>query len=1106
MKLSDRTVFAGLAVTLAALLLALVRPTDLTVAVALVLVGGAVAYLLASGVLQLGTRLKPQGDADADEAAGRSTEETDSHPDQSLAGELAPTSPPPEPDHLSVRDRLRVLLLLSRPLNVSFARPQRSPTGSSDQTHSAQAPARVAWQAIVQALADRQSDVELATVWPPTEASLETAMRASPRYHLLVIEAPLSDGLPLFEGETGEARRLNAGRLADCLAIGRVRAVVIRSLSPAAADTQALIDAGIETVVSVPSALSDSDWTGALAQIVSGLSRGETLGRVVGDVAAGLDTADVASRLRPVLAGSNWYSLVDRGGDGLGLRLVNQPLYPELRRQNWFRDRGPALRHLLGLVRPGWAGLLPVGPPGSGVTSLAIEVAHRLSSRYERVIHVECSALVQADLASVLESLALSLGCLVLNQQALLESVVGELRRRPALVLVDEAELLAQADRERLLSLDGHLGPSSVLLLCATDDGETAFTSDGLDAEGAVAWVRWLGQQEGMGFLSSVSDRSVQALVEGLAGNPLAMRLALGQAGPLGLLQSVRSARAVGSLDGVLRLVLARLTPRQRDAASVLALIPGPVQEDVVSAALGRDARPALEEMQRLGLLADSLYEGEYRLHPLVRADMAQHRPDSRACIRLAEALAARARSLYARIEEDGDTARQEAISEILALWPSLLTALGWASAATGPLAGRLDLVRDICQALAPILRERRLLCYALQMARRGEEAAALVSDHVARGRFLLEAAEAERDAGHTEEASSRLAAAADAFERAHDYRRAAHALVRLGTMHWEGRRLADARGPFERALTCLQRIGEVEAQVNALMVLGHIAGQEESCQRAKEYYQQAARALEKEEGHLLLRAQVHYALGRCHSDLADFREAAQAYALALEAFTAAGDLDGRIQACRSLGKVYLKLADRERAVQALERAAQLEERAPFGLDASMDLLRIYMRERRWQEALEHQQRALARARAAGDGRGLALAHNGMGSVLLELGNRKLASEHFLEAARLWEELGDDVGLAWAYNNLGVADRRSGKWEEARAHLTRAAQLLEKRGEKNALASVYNNMGLILAAQRREREAARFYERSLALKEELGDLYGTRMTEQNLKKLNSRDR
>jgi len=385
-----------------------------------------------------------------------------------------------------------------------------------------------------------------------------------------------------------------------------------------------------------------------------------------------------------------------------------------------------------------------------------------------------------------------------------------------------------------------------------------------------------------------------------------------------------------------------------------------------------------------------------------------------------------------------------------------------------------------------------------------GEEAARRLGDHRARGYLFLEAAESHRESREMDSAATCYEEAAHSLELAKDHQRVASALIRLGAMWWEVGESPAACDAFERALPWLQRVHDIRAQASVLAVLGDIANQEDA-EEAIDYYTEALRLLESQDGATQQVACIHYALGRAYSQRGRNADAADEYAKALEAFTAAGDVEGRVQAYRALGQAYLRLDDRERAVQVLERAAQLEERQTLGVDAALNLGRAYMREKRWQEALEHQRRALSRAILANDRRNMALAYNSLGNALLESGDRRQAIKAYEEAVAIWQELGDDVGLAKTYNNLAVAYRRAGRWDQARRLLDKAAYFLEKRDDKDTLASVYNNIGLILAAQRKQREAVKFYERSLALKDELGDLYGANITKLNLQALSRRD-
>ena len=1081
-----------------AVALALLFPRPALIGLALASVGGGLAFFIAWYVVSVG-RIRPPG-------TGAS--HADSGPDVRLpqppSGTEA-TAPPEPPSPVASetvpvvlsRDRLRVLLAHPRPLDRS----------------GQMAAARVAHQLIVDALKQHNPDVELAALWPATPEALQKAMASQAHYHIAVIETEPSRTGILLENTSGLAEELSYRQLGNLLVSGEIRLLVLRQVGPGqaiAVPTEELLQKSLGTIVIVPPSLSDDTWSQLLAQLVNSIAQGEVVARALTSSMALLDNAGVTGRERPTIVGSDWRSLVDRATDRQGLKLGRTPGARGLRWQPWFRDGTQTLSRLLTVLRGGAKAVCLAGKSGKGVTSLAIEAGHRLSQDYSLVHYVDCAGMARQSAEDVLARIAIALGCKVNNEADLADAVAAALQRKLSLIIVDGVDRLPESDIERLVTLAEACQSGTAFLFTAEHPVQavgTTVTAEGLDLAGALAWIRWLGRHERFEVVRDISEDSVRALLSGTGANALGMRLAVGLSDRLGLLQAVRTARDAGTLDALLAIAIQRCGRRDLEAAAVLCTLPGPLSTDFVSSVVGHDAATPLQNLARAGLTVETATDGAWQLHPHVKAALAkQMPPDSALMDRVAAALTENAKALAwrARTAESPDQ-RQDTDGELLQMLSNYQAALLAASSESGPLAGRAALVRDIASALAPALRRWGLVFEALKVTLAGEDAARRLEDYGARGYLLMEAAENWRLAKDYGAAAAGYEEAATVLEQAKDLRYAAEALVRLSAMHWESGNPAAARGPLERALAWLERLQDLPGQVRVLTALGDSARMAKDA-KAAEYYKQALALLPGQPGAELSTARLHYALARHYADAADYVSAADEFALAVEAFTAAGDQEGRLQAYRGLGQAYLRLDDRERALQALERAAHLEEREAFsGVDAAVDLGQAYLRQKRWDEALDFQRRALSRALASGDRRAVAIAQNGMGNALLELGERKEAVKAYEEAAAVFSAIGDDAGLARTYNNLAVAYRRAGNWEKARQYLDLAAASMERRGDKAGLSSVYNNLGLLLASQRKPREAAKFYERSLALRDELGDLYGARLTRANIQALRAGD-
>ncbi|MHB0877981.1 MAG: tetratricopeptide repeat protein [Anaerolineae bacterium] len=1075
--------------------LALIQPTQASFGIALIALGSAIATLVAWGAVSVFEAIQhpreakpaepdtaspqpqkpeapvatPSGAADAVEAARK---------DAALVPEV-------------VRDRLRVLVATPSPV-------------LGDDTAEL---ARVSWARLVDALAAGKPDIEIESVWPPTLANLQHHLERRPRFHIVILEAPVTESGIVFEDQHGRPEIVSPRQVSASLLAERVKLLVVRSANGVELPLDQL-KTGADTAVAV-GAIRPGLWVPFAAALVNALASGDVTGRAFAAAMSTIENESIDSRDRPQILGSNWHSLVDRGTDRRGLRTLRAPMATGLRLQPWFRDRGETLSRLLALLSADAVSVGVVSPAGGGAAPLAIEAGHRLASQYDHVLYVDCGAQrgsVSAD--TVLMRLAVQLRCRVGRELLLADAVLGPLQKRRVLAILDNADLLPSVDRERLVGLAA-ASPSGCRLVFASrqplEEVQPQVAVGPMAADGVGAWLAWLADHAGFPALTDISEESVRALTAGVQGNPLAIRVAVGLSDYLGLLQSIRTARDTGSLEDLVGIARQRLGQREVETLAVLAQLPSPLPLDVIGAVLGRDANNSLLRLERSGFLVDWDRPGLYLLHPYVRELVEPTLPlNDRLPGKITGALANKAKSLAGAIRTSED--REEvarALSEVEDLLDTFSRVVTWAAAESGPAAGRMDAVRDITLALAPALRHFGLTFEALRLSQLGEEAARRLEDYGARGYLLIEAAENQREHGDIDAAAVSYDEAARSLELAKDYRRVADVLIRLGAMRWETGSPAAARGPFERAYEWLERLQDRTGQVSALMVLGHIAAQERPATAVALY--QKALSVAQLGSDVKQQAQARYAVARCHTASGEHAAAADEYAKALESFTAAGDTEGRLQAYRGLGQAYLTLDDRERAVQVLERAAELEERTTGSSDAAMDLGRAYLRDRRWTEALDFQKRSLARASTAHDKRAMATAHNGLGSVHLEMGAKAEAVQQYETAASLWKEIGDDAGLARTYNNIAIAYRRAGRWDRARQYLDEAAKLLTKTGDKDALARVYNNLGSVHAAQREKKEAAKFYERSLALKQELGDLYGANITKANLTLLSQRD-
>eukprot|EP00435_Cladocopium_sp_Y103_P019143 s2104_g4.t1 len=165
-----------------------------------------------------------------------------------------------------------------------------------------------------------------------------------------------------------------------------------------------------------------------------------------------------------------------------------------------------------------------------------------------------------------------------------------------------------------------------------------------------------------------------------------------------------------------------------------------------------------------------------------------------------------------------------------------------------------------------------------------------------------------------------------------------------------------------------------------------------------------------------------------------------------------------------------------------IEEAADLPEVVPGG-----DLLAQ-------QQRLEHQ---LLEVRSEGSGesmRAMAILHQ-LGGVTAQLGNLKLAMQHFQESLQMQRSLhgeGDHPGIAATLNQLGKVKVQLGEEEEAMHYLEQSLRIqrsLHGDGDNPGIAETLNELGVVTAQTGNLEQAMQHFEESLRMQRSLhGDV------------------
>jgi DNA-binding SARP family transcriptional activator/tetratricopeptide (TPR) repeat protein len=457
---------------------------------------------------------------------------------------------------------------------------------------------------------------------------------------------------------------------------------------------------------------------------------------------------------------------------------------------------------------------------------------------------------------------------------------------------------------------------------------------------------------------------------------------------------------------------------------ALLGLHPGPDLEPYAVAALTgttlADARRLLETLTRAHLIQSSpAGPGRYALHDLLRAyarDLAaaQGEPVQRAAVsRLLDHYLQTAAAAMDTLHPSERGARPDVPPPAAPVPPVTEpdTARAWLDdqlacliAAAAP--GWPGYAVHLGRVLYRYLLAHAYLAEVLTLYARALSGARSIGDRDAELQILvsLGAIEASRDRG--EEASGYLAEALALAEETGNRTAQARALGNLGLVNRSLSRYQEAISHLEEALALCREIGDRVSQARLLEHLGEISLQQDRFPQAIGYLREALAAWreigdpEGESGSLT-------DLGYCETALGHHQEAIAYFNQGLRLAREVGHRLTEAYALAGLGKVSSGLGRHDQAVSLLQAAVEI-------------------------------------CREADDRRfGLAEVLNHLGEALLAGGQAGQASEQYLAALGVADEIGELLeqaraldGLAYCYRAAGDHGRARGHWQQALAHFT----------------------------------------------------------------------
>jgi len=386
--------------------------------------------------------------------------------------------------------------------------------------------------------------------------------------------------------------------------------------------------------------------------------------------------------------------------------------------------------------------------------------------------------------------------------------------------------------------------------------------------------------------------------------------------------------------------------------------------------------------------------------------------------------------------------------------------------------------------------------------------------------------------AGNYQAALSALLDALAQFEASGNLAGQAQTMNMLGMTYRALGRASDEVMYFQRAITILTQLGEMDHLEVVYSNLGRSFHSTQQYPQALEAYQQAyaiASSLNNEPR----MAWAMTNLGAEYRELGEYQTALDYYNQAIPLHQGYGQLDGEAITVLNRAVVLHDLGRLQEAAEEYERARELMESLnyTYGVAATLNNLgdlylnldqlddsqasyeealricrsigdpsleatvltglgNIQNRLSEYARALEYYQQAYNIQQQIDDRDGRATSLHNIASVLDAQGDYAGAIERYLQSASLKQELSDPVGEALTYAALGLTYTHMGDYGQALSTLEDALDMALDLESMEVEMSVRNNLGLVQKALARFEEALNSFDIAYELAVELGDDYG----------------
>ena len=202
-----------------------------------------------------------------------------------------------------------------------------------------------------------------------------------------------------------------------------------------------------------------------------------------------------------------------------------------------------------------------------------------------------------------------------------------------------------------------------------------------------------------------------------------------------------------------------------------------------------------------------------------------------------------------------------------------------------------------------------------------------------------------------------------------------------------------------------------------------------------------------------------------------------------------------------SIGRAYIELGEKEKAIEYLSRALPIAKASQntvteaWALD-SLGLVYVNFGDR--QKAVEYFDEALALMRTAGIRAGEAHTSNDLGMAYARMGDKHRALEYFDQAASIFRELKDQRLMGIVLSNIGYTYAGLGEYQRALESYQRSLEIRRQTSDRSGEAITLNNIGAAWSSLGDYQKALDSYRQSLEIHRSLGRRWDSGILQHNI--------